>query len=175
MMIRRAAVDDLAGIFEIYDAEVLRGIGTFDTVCKTAAERHDWLASHAAARYPALVAVEPDHGGTRVLGWATLSPWSTRCAYARAAESSVYVHASARGRGVGRSLMEALLAGAPAQGVAQVLARVVEGNPASLALHERLGFETVGVLRRVGEKFGRVLDVRVMQKGLEGPVFGANC
>lgn len=167
MLIRDATADDLPGIFEIYDREVLRGTCTFETAPKTPAERAEWLASHAVPRYPALVAVEPDHGGTRVLGWASLSAWSTRCAYARSAENSVYVHQSARGRGVGRALMETLLARAKAVGIAVVLARIVEGNPASRSLHEAMGFATIGVMRRVGEKFGQVLDVRLMDRHLD--------
>jgi phosphinothricin acetyltransferase len=162
MLIRDATADDLPGIFEIYDREVLRGTATFDTVPKTPAERDEWLKSHQNPRHPAIVAVEPDHGGTRVLAWGSLSPWSTRCAYARAAENSVYVHPSARGRGLGRAILEELIRRARASGLGVILARIVEGNPASLALHEKLGFHTIGTMRRVGEKFGIIHDVRLM-------------
>jgi phosphinothricin acetyltransferase len=167
MLIREATADDLPGIFEIYDREVLHGTCTFDTVPKTPAERDEWLAGHANPLHPAIVAVEPDHGGTRVLGWASLSSWSVRCAYARAAENSVYVHASARGRGVGRSLLDALLAKGKAAGIAVVVARVVEGNPASVRLHEEAGFQTIGIMRRIGEKFGKLHDVRLMDRHLD--------
>lgn len=168
MMIRDALNDDLPGIFEIYDREVLHGTSTFDTEPKNQPQRAEWFAGHRTPKYPALVAVEPDHGASRVLGWATLTPWSVRCAYARAAESSVYVHQTCRGRGVGRALMEQIIARAACHGVAVVLARIVEGNPASLRLHEALGFATVGVMRRVGEKFGRILDVRILERHLDG-------
>ena len=167
MLIRDATEDDLPGIFEIYDREVLHGTATFDTVPKTHAERLEWLRVHQAPQYPALVAVEPDHGGTRVLGWASLSPWSVRCAYARAVENSVYVHPSAQGRGLGRALMQAIIPRAKAAGLGVLIARIVEGNPASLALHEKLGFKTIGTMRRVGEKFGRILDVRLMDLHLD--------
>ncbi|MEK6702832.1 MAG: N-acetyltransferase family protein [Planctomycetota bacterium] len=168
MLIRDAAADDLAGIFEIYDREVLHGTATFETVPKTPAERVEWLAAHRPAAHPAIVAVEPDHGSSRVLGWATLSAWSARCAYARAAENSVYVHLSARGRGVGRALLGELLVRARAANLAVIIARIAEGNPASVRLHESAGFETIGVMRRIGEKFGRVLDVRMMDLHLDG-------
>ena len=142
MLIRDATEDDLPGIFEIYDREVLHGTATFDTVPKTPAERLEWLRLHQAPQYPAIVAVEPDHGGTRVLGWASLSPWSLRCASARAAENSVYVHPSAAGRGLGRTLMEIIIRRAKEAGLGVLIARIVEGNPASLALHEKLGFKS---------------------------------
>jgi len=167
MLIRDAVEDDLPGIFEIYDREVLHGTCTFDAEPKSAQQRLDWLGSHAPPKYPALVCVEPDHGGSRVLGWVSLSPWSARCAYARAAESSVYVHHSCRGRGVGRALMERVFDRAKSQSVAVVLARIVEGNPVSLKLHERMGFSTVGVMHRVGEKFGQILDVRLLERHLD--------
>lgn len=162
MLIRDATADDLPGIFEIYDREVLRGTATFDTVPKTPAERLEWLAAHQDPRHPAIVAVEPDHGGTRVLGWGALSAWSVRCAYARAVENSVYVHPSAQGRGIGRALLEELIRRARSAGLGVLIARIVEGNPASFALHEKLGFQTIGTMRRVGEKFGIIHDVRLM-------------
>jgi L-amino acid N-acyltransferase YncA len=162
--IRTATEPDLPGIFDIYDEQVLRGLATFETEPKTPAQRLEWLREHSTEPRPAIVAVE----GGRVLGWASLSAWSTRCAYARAAENSVYVHQDHRGRGVGRALMEELLRRARAAGLGVILARVVEGNPASLTLHEKMGFQTVGVMHRVGEKFGRILDVRLMELHLDG-------
>jgi len=162
--IRDATEDDLAGIFAIYDPEVLHGTATFDTECKTPAERVEWLRAHAEPRRPLLVAV----CGGKVAGWASLSAWSERCAYARAAENSVYVAADARGRGIGRALLEELARRARAAGIAVLLARIVEGNPASLRLHRSVGFRTIGVMRRVGEKFGKVLDVELLELHLDG-------
>jgi phosphinothricin acetyltransferase len=180
MLIRTATRDDLDQIFAIYDREVLRGTATFDTEPKTPAQREEWLAQHASARHPVIVAVGElrEHasdggsdltpGAQAVLGWASLSAWSTRCAYARAAENSVYVHHAARGRGVGRALLTDLLRRGREAGLGVVLARVVEGNPASVALHRACGFRTVGVMKRVGEKFGMILDVRLMQVHIDG-------
>lgn len=159
MRIREANAADLDAIFAIYDREVLTGTATFDTEPKSPAERAQWLASHGSPRTPAIVAELP--GGV-VAGWASLSPWSNRCAYARAAENSVYVHADHRGQGVGGALLDDLIARARRAGLGVILARIVEGNPASVALHESRGFQTIGVMRRVGEKFGRILDVRLM-------------
>ena len=166
-MIRPATEADLPGIFAIYDHEVLHGTATFDTEPKTAAGRLEWLRDDGNGRYPILVA----ESGGAVAGWARLYAWSNRCAYARAAENAVYVSRDHRGQGVGRALLGELIRQAPGRGVHVLLARIVEGNPASLALHEALGYQTIGVMRGVGEKFGRVLDVRLMdrQLGQVGP------
>ena len=163
MKIRAATEADLPGIFAIYDREVLHGTATFDTEPKSAAERLAWLRDDAGGRYPILVA-EIDG---QVAGWARLYAWSNRCAYARAAENAVYVDAAQRGKGVGRALLAELIRLAPQRGVHVLLARIVEGNPASLAVHEKLGFTPIGVMQRVGEKFGRVLDVRLMDRQLD--------
>jgi phosphinothricin acetyltransferase len=162
--LRDATAEDLPAIFGIYDEEVLRGTATFETVPKSKEERRLWYDAHPRERYPILVAEEEG----RVVGWARLYPWSPRQAYARTAEDSVYVRADARGRGVGRALLEALLARAPAQGIKVVIARIAEGNPGSVKLHERLGFKPVGNMRRVGEKFGRILDVTILDLHLDG-------
>ena len=166
-VIREATEADLVGIFEIYDREVLHGTATFDVEPKSAEQRVAWLREHGKARRRAIVAV-PRAESTSVLGWASLSAWSDRCAYVRAAEDSVYVAADARGRGVGSALLAALIASAKADGLAVLLARIVEGNPASLRLHESAGFRTIGVMHGVGEKFGRVLDVQLLELPLDG-------
>jgi len=163
MIIRAATEADLPGIFAIYDREVLHGTATFDTEPKSPARRLEWLRDDAGGRYPILVAED----GGAIAGWARLYAWSHRCAYARAAENAVYVHADQRGKGVGRALLAELIRLAPQRGVQVLLARIVEGNPASLALHQALGFQTIGLMRRVGEKFGKVLDVRLMDRHLD--------
>ncbi len=162
-MIRHASPEDLSAIFEIYDREVLHGTATFDTEPKSPAERLAWFREHAGPRRPLLVGEVEG----RVAGWASLSAWSARCAYARAAENSVYVHADYRGLGLGRLLLDTLIERARAAGLGVLLARIAEPNPASVRLHERAGYQTIGVMRRVGEKFGRVIDVRLMDLHLD--------
>jgi phosphinothricin acetyltransferase len=169
--IRTAREGDLAGIFEIYHEQVLHGTATFDTEAKSAEAQRAWFAAHARERYPILVA-EDDAVGGKVVGWARLYPWSDRLAYARSAENSVYVHKDWRGRGVGTQLLAALIEEARRAGICVLLARIAEGNPASIALHESQGFERIGTMRRVGEKFGRILDVEMMQLHLDGPPDG---
>lgn len=144
----------------IYNHAVAHTTGTFDTEPKTLDGA--WLERHEK-RHPAVVAVE----GGRVLGWATLSPWSDRCAYARSVEVSIYVDDAAKGRGLGGILLDELIVRGRALGHKQLLARISADNAASLRMHERRGFARAGLLKRVGEKFGRVLDVAILQKPLE--------
>jgi phosphinothricin acetyltransferase len=107
----------------------------------------------------------------RVVGWASLSAWSDRCAYRDTAESSFYVEDRYRGQGVGRKLKLAIVEAAERAGLHVILARIAEGNIASVHLNEECGFEHVGVMKEVGFKFGRRLSVRLMQKvlGDSGP------
>ena len=163
MKLRAATAEDLDGIFAIYDHEVLHGTATFDTQPRSPAERLDWFRNDGAGRYPLMVA-EADG---RIAGWARLYAWSPRRAYDRTAENAVYMHRDFRGRGWSRPLMQELMRIAPARGVQVLIARVVEGNPASRALHKTLGFRSIGVMRRVGEKFGQLLDVRLMERHLD--------
>lgn len=163
MQIRPATEADLPGIFAIYDHEVLHGTATFDTEPKSPAGRLEWLRDDAQGKYPILVAERDGE----IAGWARLYPWSNRCAYARAAENAVYVHREHRGRRVGHALLAELIRLAPQRDIQVLLARIVEGNPASVALHEAHGYQAIGVMRRVGEKFGRVLDVRLMDRHLD--------
>ncbi|MDX6770662.1 MAG: GNAT family N-acetyltransferase [Elusimicrobiota bacterium] len=161
MTVRPATRADLPAVTAIYNDAVARTTGTFDTTPRTLAEQERWFAAHGAS-HPVLVAEE----GGAILGWASLSGYSDRCAYSRTAEVSVYVAEDARGRGVGGGLLDAVLAAGRAAGVKEVIARIAEGNETSLKLHAKRGFEEVGRLRKVGEKFGRLLDVFFLQKSL---------
>jgi phosphinothricin acetyltransferase len=160
--LRLARTDDIPAVTAIYNDAIVRTTGTFDTVPKTWSQTAESFSSHGAA-HPLLVA-ELDGA---VAAWASLSPTSDRCAYARTSEVSVYVAESARGRGLGGALLDELLRLGPAAGTAQVLARITADNEVSLRLHARRGFVEVGRLRRVGEKFGRILDVVILQRSLE--------
>ena len=157
---RPATEADLPGIFEIYDHEVRTGIATCDTEPRTPEQRLRWLAAHDPAEHPVLV-VE-DEATRAVAAWGCLSEWSPRPAYARTCEDTVYVHPDFRGRGLGRLLLAELLRAAKERRRALVIARIVEGNPVSRRLHEAAGFETIGVMPGAAEKFGQVLDVRIL-------------
>ena len=123
-----------------------------------------WLTERDTDRHPVIVA-EIDH---RVVGWASLNPWSSRGAYARTVEGSVYVQRNFRGRAVGHSLLEALIERAREVGVGVVVARIAEANEATIRLCERSGFTRIGTQRGCGEKFGRILDVELMDLHLDG-------
>ncbi len=162
MAVIRAAVEaDLPAVTEIYNQAVLRATGTFDTEPKTLEQQRDWYTRHGAS-HPVIIAEEAG----RVVGWASMSPYSDRCAYARTAEVSVYIDENARGRGLGGVLLDAVLVAGKTASIKQVIARVTEGNEASLRLHAKRGFFEAGRLRQVGEKFGKVLDVHIFQKSL---------
>lgn len=163
MEIRAAQVEDLGRIFEIYNREVESEVSTFDTVPRRLDRDEGWLTARED-RYPVVVALAAEE----LVGWGSLSEWSPRGAYARTAEVSVYVDHPHRGRGVGRALLGALIERAPAGGVAVLLARIADENPASIGLHRSLGFELIGVQRRAGEKLGRILDVALMDLHLDG-------
>ncbi len=160
--IRQAFSSDLEAITDIYNEAILTTTATFDTETKTVAERLEWFQSHTG-RHPILVAVHED----RVVGWASLTKWSDRRAYDDTAETSFYVNREFRGRGIGRKLKKALIEEARRLKYHTLIARVAEGSNESLHLNESYGFVRVGTLREVGRKFGKLLDVHILQKMLE--------
>lgn len=158
LTIRRATPSDAAGIAAIYNEAVLTTTATFETKPETVEDRTHWLQSHCS-HYPVLVA--EDTAG--VVGWASLSPWSDRCGSSDVAETSFYVMARARGRGIGRALKRALIQVAREEGFHTLLARVAEGSDASMHINLTEGFVRAGILKQVGSKFGRRLDVHILQ------------
>jgi L-amino acid N-acyltransferase YncA len=160
LIIRPAARSDAAAMATIYNQAVLHSTATFDTEPETAEDRERWLDEHTAPQHPVLVA---ERDG-RVVGWASLSRYSTRCAYEATVEASAYVDESETGRGVGTALSQALLEAGRAGGVHAVLARICTENTPSLVMSRKLGFFEIGVMREVGAKFGRTLDVMWLEK-----------
>jgi len=158
LTIRPAAPADLGAITEIYNDAILHTTATFDTQPKTLADQQAWFAQHSA-RYPVLVAEEEG----AVVGWASLTPWSDRCAYADTAEISLYVRDGCRGRGLGKQLTAAILAAGRGAGLHTVIACITQGNEASLRLARSCGFAEIGAMREVGRKFGKFLDVHLLQ------------
>jgi len=160
---------DADAVRAIYNREVLESTVTFDMVERTAEEQRAWIDQHRGA-HAAIVAVEDEDGS--VLGFASLSPFRSRPAYAGTVEDSVYVHRDHRGRGLGHRLLEELVVLGRDHGFHVMVARIVGGHEASIALHARCGFEHVGVEREVGRKFHRWLDVVVMQRTLREATHG---
>lgn len=141
------------------------GIDTRNATFET--ETPGWDAFDTG-RHPEHRLVAVDDGA--VIGWAALSPVSRRPCYAGVAENSVYVAAAARGRGTGRSLMEALVAGADAGGIWTIQTSVLPENAASLALHQRVGFRVVGRRERIAQLDGVWRDTLFLER--RSPVVG---
>ena len=161
MDLRLAELDDADAIRAIYNLEVTQSTVTFDLVPRSLDDQRQWINEHAGA-HPAIVAVDPSSG--EIVGFGSLGPHRPRPAYATSVENSVYVRRDQQRRGVGRAIVTELLRLGTAHGFHAVFARIVDGHQASIALHESCGFFTVGVEREVGRKFGRWLDVMVMQR-----------
>jgi phosphinothricin acetyltransferase len=160
MQVRLAAMEDAEAIRGIYNREVTGSTVTFDLVPRSLADQRAWLEAHAGA-HPAVV-VEDDGGD--IAGFGSLSPYRSRPAYSTSVEDSVYVHHEHRGRGAGKAVLSELVRLAEVHGFHAVFARIVGGHEASIALHRGCGFELVGIEREVGRKFGKWLDVALMQK-----------
>ncbi len=161
IQIRRALPADVEAITAIYNEAILTTTATFDTEPKTIAERLEWLKTHDE-RHPVLVAIIEG----RLVGWASLSKWSHRPAYDDTAETSFYVHSEYRGQGIGRTLKEVIIDEARKLHFHTLIARVAEGSQESLHLNESAGFVRVGTMKEVGRKFGKLLDVHILQKML---------
>ena len=159
MLVRPATTTDAEVIREIYNVEVLGSTVTFDLVPRSAEEQVEWMDSHAGV-YHVIVAEE----GGAVVAFASLSPYRPRPGYSTTVEDSVYVASSHRGAGVGKLLLGELIERGMAHGFHSIIGRIVGDHSASIALHRSCGFELIGVEREVVRKFGKWLDVAVMQR-----------
>ncbi len=157
--IRKASLKDLKGITEIYNHAILNAVATFDTEIKTVKEQKRWFEEHGP-KNPILVA-EIDK---EIVGFASLSKYSTRFAYSDTAEISLYVKEKYQGKNIGKQLMKEIIDAGEKAGLHVILARITQGNKISVKIHEKYGFFHVGVLKEVGCKFGKTLDVYLMEK-----------
>ena len=147
--------DDWPAVRAIYLEGIATGNATFEM---TAPGWEKWDAGHL----PSGRFVARSKGA--VLGWAALSPVSSRCVYAGVAEVSIYIAEHARGRGIGRQLMSRLIADSEAQGIWTLQAGIFPENAASIALHQRAGFRVLGQRERPGQLNGRWRDVVLMER-----------
>jgi len=157
--IRSALMKDLELITDIYNDAIVKTVATFDTEPKSIDEQKQWFLDHGT-KNPILVAEQEG----AIIGWAALSKYSTRCAYKDTAELSIYVTEAWQGKGVGKKLLEAILKKGRDVGLHVVIARITEGNEKSVHLHKSVGFEEVGILKEVGHKFNKRLDVYLLEK-----------
>ena len=170
MTIREATRGDADAMRTIYNHEVENFTTTLDMVPRSLADQQAWIAARSGA-FAAIVAVVDDHGsaaggttsGPLVVGFASLSPFKDRPAYSPTVENSIYVARSHSGLGIGRQLMDRLIADARDSGFHSMIARIETSGEASLALHRACGFELVGIEKQVGRKFRRWLDVATLQ------------
>ncbi len=162
--VRASTPQDLPAITRIYAHHVLHGTGSFETEAPSEAEmtrRRDEVLSR---QLPYLVA-EDDDG--QILGFAYANWFKARPAYRFSAEDSIYVADGQHGRGLGRLLMDALIEHCEAAGVRKLIAVIGDSNNlGSVGVHRAAGFSQVGVMRSVGWKFGRWLDIVMMEKTL---------
>lgn len=139
----------------IYEEGIATGNATFQT---TAPSWEEWDTAHN--KKPRLVAVEND----TVLGWAAITPVSGRCVYAGVGEVSVYVSAAARGKGVGKQLLQTLITESEKENLWTLQAGVFPENLASLAIHQACGFRIVGTREKIGKMNGVWRDTVLLEK-----------
>ena len=155
--LRALTEDDWAAVADIYWDGMRDGLATFETEVPS---WQTWDATHLAGHR--LVAERL----REVVGWAALAPASTRRCYAGVVENSVYVAREVRGRGVGRALLEQLIAGARLDGIWTIQTSIFPENRASLALHERCGFRVVGMRERIARRDGIWRDTLLLERRL---------
>jgi L-amino acid N-acyltransferase YncA len=164
MNIRDAIEADMQAVTAIYNDAVANTTAIWNDTTVDVANRLAWFADRKRAGYPVLVAVE----GDEVIGYASFGDWRAFDGYRHTVEHSVYVRNDQHGKGIGKALMLALIDRARAIGKHVMVAGIEAGNTGSIRLHEKLGFENVGLLKQVGMKFGKWLDLAFLQLTLDG-------
>jgi len=169
--VRDATDADLAAILAIYNDAVANTTSIWNEALSDLAGRKAWLDERTGRGFPVIIAeIDDPAGGTgggaarRVAGYATYGPFRPHDGYRHSVEHSIYVDAALRGRGLGALLLEALLARATAAGLHVMIGGIAADNAVSIRLHEKLGFEKAALLRQVGRKFDRWLDLQFMTK-----------
>ena len=161
--LRDASVADLTAITGIYAEAVLAGTASYELVPPDESEMRKRFEAITGQGYPYIVAL--DQAG-KVLGYAYVSAFRTRPAYRWLVEDSIYLAPEARGKGIGRTLLEALVSRASALGFRQMVAVIGGASLASIAVHRACGFRSAGTLTGTGFKLGQWLDTVFMQIAL---------
>jgi L-amino acid N-acyltransferase len=162
LTIRDATDSDLEGLAAIYNDVIATSTATFTTTPVTLDERREWWRTRSAQGYPVLIAEDP----RGVAGFGSFGEFRAWPGYRFTVEHTLHVRADARGRGIGRRLLLALIERARTLGKHVMVAGVDGDNAASIHLHERLGFTQAGRLTEVGYKFGRWLDLVFLQRSI---------
>ncbi len=154
-------------ILEIFNEAIANSTALYDYKPRTRESMVGWFEAKVAGNFP-VIGIEDARG--QLLGFASFGEFRPHPAYKYSVEHSVYVHHEHRGQGLGRMLLNRIIEEAEAFGAHSVIGAIDAENEASLRLHESLGFARVGTLPQVGFKFGRWLDLALMQKVVSGPV-----
>lgn len=162
LQVRDATEADLPAILAITNEVIRTTTAIYSHIPATLEDRQAWFAQRIGQSYPVLVA----EAGGAILGFTSFGDFRSWPGYRHTVEHSVHVDAPARGQGVGRALLTALLPRAEAMGKHAIVGAIDADNAASLRLHERLGFAQVGLLPQVGRKFDRWLDLVFMHRVL---------
>jgi phosphinothricin acetyltransferase len=162
MDIRDAIEADLGAVLEIYNDAVLTTTAVWNETPRTETEQREWFAAKRTQQLPVLVAVADGVPA----GFCSYGPFRPWYGYRYTVENSIYVSPRHRGRGIAGRLLSSLIARAQAQGLHLMVAGIEAQNDVSIRLHERAGFRHAGVLREVGYKFGRWLDLAFMERRL---------
>lgn len=162
LVIRNATADDLGTILAIYNDAILNGIALWLDDPVELANREGWLRSQTEGGFPVYVA---EVGGT-VVGYASYGLWRPYTGFRHTVTNTIYLVAGHQGRGIGSALLERVVVHARDAGFHVMIADIESGNLASVALHTKFGFETAGVVREVGTKFGSWLDLTIMRLAL---------
>lgn len=147
--------ENFPSVAHIYQEGIMTGVATFET---SVPSWEDWDRSHL--NFGRLCIQHDD----KILGWAALSPVSSRCVYGGVAEVSVYVSADARGKGVGKTLLNALISASENNGIWTLQSGIFPENKASIALHEKCGFRIIGYRERIGQLHGRWHDNVILER-----------
>jgi L-amino acid N-acyltransferase YncA len=153
-------------ILDILNEAIVHSTALYDYAPRPLTSMRAWFDVKGRGRYPVIGAVDEHE---RLLGFASYGEFRPRPAYKYSVEHSVYVQRDHRGNGIGKLLLRRLLAVATEQQYHVVVGGIDSSNTASIALHEKLGFEPAGIIRHAGFKFGRWLDLAFYQRLLEGP------
>ena len=164
-MIRPAVERDLIKVLEIYNDAVLNTTAVYTYHAQTLEERKLWFQKKMEDHLPVLVFEE----NNEVLGFATYGPFRAWPAYKYTIEHSVYVDIGARKLGIGSALVQEIVNLADERNYTTIVAGIDASNKNSISMHEKLGFEYSGTIRRAGFKFGKWLDLAFYQINLKGP------
>ncbi len=163
LTVRPATDTDLPAVLAIYNDAVANTTAIWNDNLVDLDNRRAWLDERTGKGFPVLVACLDGE----VAGYASYGDWRMWDGYRHTVEHSIYVRSDLQRRGVGGALLAALIAAARAGGKHAMIAGIEAGNVASLRLHERFGFKAVGTFPQVGTKFGRWLDLTMMQLTLD--------